>query len=351
MRFGITAHGLLPTPSSLQQRPPLKQRAMTAPPTSLPTRGALDSRGASLDSESIIAGESEAYSQSGSSAARLQEPRNSETGEEQAQSQAQRVSRTRSVQFSSPPARMATRSGEVRGGEGEERDGRYAAAESSGDEITPIVSRERGSAKGYDATTTSNTKPGTDAGVSSQDGTAGKSIQKRRRSIKGKRSNSRTADREDEEEGGWWARAIENFGGIELDNKGSVARDHLALERTFLAWLRTSLAFASIGIAITQLFRLNTTISERSGLKPNNPPNTYHLRQLGKPLGATFLGIAILVLAVGGRRYFDSQYWIIRGKFPASRGSIFLITFVALSLIITSLVVVMTVDPTVFERR
>jgi hypothetical protein len=37
------------------------------------------------------------------------------------------------------------------------------------------------------------------------------------------------------------------FGSIELENKGSVARDHLALERTFLAWLRTSLAFASIG--------------------------------------------------------------------------------------------------------
>ena len=33
---------------------------------------------------------------------------------------------------------------------------------------------------------------------------------------------------------------------------------------------------------------------------------------MGKPLGATFLGIAILVLGVGGRRYFESQvgWWI-----------------------------------------
>lgn len=74
-----------------------------------------------------------------------------------------------------------------------------------------------------------------------------------------------------------------------------------------MAWLRTSLAFASIGIAVTQIFRLNTTISEREGYTPANPDNTYRLRQVGKPLGATFLGIAILVLLVGGRRYFESQ--------------------------------------------
>lgn len=79
-------------------------------------------------------------------------------------------------------------------------------------------------------------------------------------------------------------------------------------ERTFLAWLRTSLAFASIGIAITQLFRLNTTIQEREGGKPVDN-NAFHLRQVGKPLGATFLGIAVVILLIGGRRYFESQVW------------------------------------------
>ena len=41
----------------------------------------------------------------------------------------------------------------------------------------------------------------------------------------------------------------------------------------------------------------------------------------------------------------------MRGKFPASRGSVFLITFVALALIVTSLVVVCVVDPSVFEKK
>ncbi|CAK7264557.1 hypothetical protein SEPCBS119000_001057 [Sporothrix epigloea] len=128
------------------------------------------------------------------------------------------------------------------------------------------------------------------------------------------------------------------FQSIELENKGSVARDHLALERTFLAWLRTSLAFASIGIAVTQLFRLNTTVGDEKS-KLNS------LRHIGRPLGTTFLGISVLVLFLGYRRYYQSQQWILKGKFPASRGTILVVSLVAFALMITSLVVVVVVQP------
>jgi len=229
---------------------------------------------------------------------------------------------------------------------------------------------------------------------------------------------------EAEDKRSWFKRLADKYGSIFLENKGSVARDHLALERTFLAWLRTSLAFASIGVAITQLFRLNTSVSSRT-----TPPSTiatlselplspfightiptemlpyiqqalasaapsiptlgptlldqllllppmrsrpdewtspisspYHgaafdeaaaarLRRVGKPLGATFLGVSIVILFIGFHRYFESQHWIIRGKFPASRGSIFLVGFIAGALIISSLIIVLVVAPTSYEKK
>ena len=59
---------------------------------------------------------------------------------------------------------------------------------------------------------------------------------------------------------------------------------------------------------MTQLFRLNTAISQREGQVPDKTvSNQIHLRHLGKPLGSIFLGVAIVVLIVGGRRYFEGQ--------------------------------------------
>jgi uncharacterized membrane protein YidH (DUF202 family) len=62
------------------------------------------------------------------------------------------------------------------------------------------------------------------------------------------------------------------------------------------------------------------------------------------------VGISIVVLFVGFHRYFESQHWIIRGKFPASRGSIALIALIAFLLMVVSLVVVLVVEPRQFER-
>ena len=46
----------------------------------------------------------------------------------------------------------------------------------------------------------------------------------------------------------WTYRAMAVSPTLVLENSGSVARDHLASERTFLAYVRTSLAIASTGV-------------------------------------------------------------------------------------------------------
>lgn len=73
------------------------------------------------------------------------------------------------------------------------------------------------------------------------------------------------------------------------------------------------------------------------------------LRRVGKPLGATFLGIAVVILFIGYHRYFESQHYVIRNKFPASRGAVIFITLMAGALIFTSLVVIIAIAPKALE--
>lgn len=246
----------------------------------------------------------------------------------------------------------------------------------SDSEIRPIASAGGGRNYNTTSTATENHTDGEDVPVLSSSS----------------RKPSQSQEDQKSEKITWYRRVVENYGTMELDNKGSVARDHLALERTFLAWLRTSLAFASIGIAITQLFRLNTSISSGNSSRkrleyspyigytipapdeddisspyiqddqsvlalltsphPNAIPasTAQHLRQLGKPLGATFLGVSIVVLFIGFHRYFESQHWIIRGKFPASRSSVAIVGMMSAGLIVACLVVILAVGGKSFEN-
>ncbi|CAG8581106.1 2449_t:CDS:2 [Funneliformis caledonium] len=111
-----------------------------------------------------------------------------------------------------------------------------------------------------------------------------------------------------------------------LENKASVARDHLANERTFLAWLRTSLSFVGIGVAITQLFRLKGESSKG-----------------GNIIGIVFIILGILFLGFGIVRYFHSQYLMTTGHFPASRGSVLVGTILTI-LSLTACFLVIIID-------
>lgn len=143
-----------------------------------------------------------------------------------------------------------------------------------------------------------------------------------------------------------------------------------------LAWLRTSLSLAGVGIAITQLFRLGVTFSQPTAVAGSifrrsssistsqtvlavqpllaslsSPPTVAELYQiilaqqaqldaiapadpnkythLGKPIGGSFLVLALLFLYLGTHRFFRVERALMASPsmFPPSRRSVSLATF------------------------
>jgi uncharacterized membrane protein YidH (DUF202 family) len=100
---------------------------------------------------------------------------------------------------------------------------------------------------------------------------------------------------------------------LSLKNQGSVARDHLSSERTFLAYVRTSLAIASTGVgtslsdldpshllicllALVQLFTLSTS-------NLNAAAQIY-----ARPLGGLTIMLGICVLLIGAfAKFYERQ--------------------------------------------
>ncbi|KAF8237125.1 hypothetical protein L208DRAFT_1248751 [Tricholoma matsutake] len=121
---------------------------------------------------------------------------------------------------------------------------------------------------------------------------------------------------------------------LTLENSGSVARDHLASERTFLAYMRTSLAFASAGVGLVQLFTVATVASHlHCG---------HRLHRYIQPLGAAAIFLGLAVLIIGTVRYFTVQAALTKGCFPVARIMTALMTLSLTVLIILSFGILVT---------
>ncbi|KAJ5369286.1 uncharacterized protein N7496_009046 [Penicillium cataractarum] len=103
-------------------------------------------------------------------------------------------------------------------------------------------------------------------------------------------------------------------------------RDHFALERTLLAYIRTSVVISMQGVLISQLFRLQ------------QPGDRLRFYVAGKPLAVTCHCVAILVALIGAFRFWRQQGAISVGKVHAGGwelnavgflfGAIFLVTLI-----------------------
>ena len=111
-----------------------------------------------------------------------------------------------------------------------------------------------------------------------------------------------------------------------LENKGNVARDHLASERTYLAYVRTSLACASAGVgariplhscfhpltpdddddaALVQLLTLSVT----SDMSTSQQNGVYLINRFAKPLGATTILFGLIILVFGTHTHHTMYRW------------------------------------------
>jgi uncharacterized membrane protein YidH (DUF202 family) len=119
-----------------------------------------------------------------------------------------------------------------------------------------------------------------------------------------------------------------------LANTGSVARDLLASERTFLAWSRTGLGFIALGIALEKVEAF-AAIS----------PTLLHLQDSRTKLAAGILvGTGSLTVGHGTARYFSTLKHIQNGKFVPNTGGITLMAITSIGIALAGSAVVMQND-------
>ncbi|MBE9167349.1 DUF202 domain-containing protein [Pleurocapsales cyanobacterium LEGE 06147] len=110
-------------------------------------------------------------------------------------------------------------------------------------------------------------------------------------------------------------------------------REHQANERTFLAWLRTSISLIAFGFAIARfglfLRQLGVAVTQR--LEPFHP--IFNSQTLGNIL--VILGIAVIALAAW--RYNQVFWQIERGDYRPNRWIVWLLTGVVMFLGILSM--------------
>ncbi|KAL2755795.1 hypothetical protein ACRALDRAFT_1064202 [Sodiomyces alcalophilus JCM 7366] len=80
------------------------------------------------------------------------------------------------------------------------------------------------------------------------------------------------------------------------------SRDHLALERTYLAYLRTALMSAITGTIVAQLYVLQ------------QPPSGFGYGTVGRPLASICYGFSICTVLLGTCRAWRHQHAMIGGK-------------------------------------
>ncbi|KAE8350332.1 hypothetical protein BDV28DRAFT_139317 [Aspergillus coremiiformis] len=116
-------------------------------------------------------------------------------------------------------------------------------------------------------------------------------------------------------------------------------RDHFALERTFLAYIRTSVVIAMQGVLIAQLFRLQ---------QHRSPPDQLTYYAVAIPLSIACQGIAIVVAVVGAARFWKQQNAVALGTVHAGGWELncigLLIALIILAIFVLSIAIMVAIE-------
>ncbi|MCB9524918.1 MAG: DUF202 domain-containing protein [Myxococcales bacterium] len=108
-----------------------------------------------------------------------------------------------------------------------------------------------------------------------------------------------------------------------IENRGSTARDHLANERTYLAWVRTALGLVGLGVVLER-FAADTRDSDWA--------------ELG---GVLLIALGGLALFYGIERYLAVARLLEQGQFPVARKGPLAVALVVAALSIGALIYVL----------
>jgi uncharacterized membrane protein YidH (DUF202 family) len=132
------------------------------------------------------------------------------------------------------------------------------------------------------------------------------------------------------------------FGSSIIDNTGSIARDILATERTFLAWARTGLGFCGAGSALAAAYHRNTTTGTAAVV--NVDVNV-------EKAAALLIGNGAFLLLFATRRYWTVLQALRNDKFIVNPGETLMAVAVTALSTIASLVLVWGVETDLKEKE
>ena len=105
--------------------------------------------------------------------------------------------------------------------------------------------------------------------------------------------------------------------------------DHLANERTFLAWVRTSIAVTGLGFVVARFGVWLRQLSDR--MDAGGPAAVHHTR-LSLPLGVGMMAAGGLVAVMAAGRYRRVRVAIDRNEPAAARYAVTAVTLVVLAI-------------------